>query len=269
MSHHVAARLALGAPVAVAAAGYWATMSPYSQLCGAFPFRSGASEGRPGRTVALTFDDGPHEPFTSQIAAYLDERGIKATFFQVGRCVERHPDTTRRLFASGHVIGNHSYAHQFSRCWSEGTMADELRLSQSVFEDTLGLSPALYRPPWLTRTPATLRMLHRAGLHPISGEFCHALEPLQPSPRRIARRALAKVRPGSIVIFHDGYDARGADRSSTVEAVKVVVDTLLSDGFSFTTVDDLLGLPAYMPQRRRGSPTTGVELDVGLPAPAG
>ena len=245
MSHRVVGRLAQGAPHALAAAGYWATMSPYSQLCGTFPFRADTSEGRRAKTVALTFDDGPNEPFTSQIAACLDDRGIKATFFQVGRCVERHPDTSRRLLASGHVIGNHSYAHRFGRCWSERSIADEVRLSQSVFRDVLGLEPALYRPPWLARTPATFRVLHDAGLHPVSGEFCHALEPLQPSSRHIARRALAKVRPGSIVIFHDGYDARGADRSSTVEAVKVVVDTLLHTGFSFSTVDDMLGIPAY------------------------
>ena len=143
------------------------------------------------------------------------------------------------------MIGNHSYAHRFGRCWSERSIADELRLSQSVFRNTLGLEPALFRPPWLARTPATFRVLRDAGLHPISGEFCHALEPVQPSSRRIARRALAKVRPGSIVIFHDGYDAKDADRSRTVEAVKVVVDTLLQDGFSFSTVDDLLGIPAY------------------------
>lgn len=245
MSNPVAGGLALGAPLALAAAGYWATMSPYSQLCGHFPVRADTSEGRPAKTVALTFDDGPNEPFTTQIAAFLDHRGIKATFFQVGRCVERHPDTSRRLAESGHVIGNHSYAHRFDRCWSEQSVADELRMSQMVFHDVLGLEPALYRPPWLARTPATLRKVRQAGLHPISGEFCHALEPLQPSPRHIARRTLAKVRPGSIVIFHDGYDAQGADRCSTVEAVKIVVETLIGEGFSFSTVDDLLGIPAY------------------------
>jgi peptidoglycan/xylan/chitin deacetylase (PgdA/CDA1 family) len=248
MSHHVVRRLALGAPLALAAAGYWTAMSPYSQVCGAFPFKADIPRGQRVKTVALTFDDGPNEPFTGQIAAFLDDRGIKATFFQVGRCVERHPDTSRRLAASGHVIGNHSYSHRFDRCWSEHTVADELRLSQSVFRGVLGLEPALYRPPWLARTPATLRMFRHSGLHPISGEFCHALEPFQPSSDRIARRALAKIRPGSIIIFHDGYDARGADRSSTVEAVGLVIDTLIRDGFSFSTVNDLLGIPAYLPQ---------------------
>jgi peptidoglycan-N-acetylglucosamine deacetylase len=238
-------RLIVGAPLAAVAAGYWTAMSPYSQLLGTFPYRAGTLSGLPAKTVALTFDDGPNEPFTSQIAAYLDHHDIKATFFQVGRCVQRRPEISRGLLAAGHVIGNHSHTHRFRRCWTEPDIADELRLSQRVFHDAIGREPALYRPPWLVRTPATFRVLEDAGLHAVSGEFCHALEPFQPSPQRIARRALAKVQPGRIVIFHDGYDATGADRTNTVEAVKIVVDSLIGDGYSFSTVDNLLGIPAY------------------------
>jgi peptidoglycan-N-acetylglucosamine deacetylase len=245
MTHSLVSRLALGAPLAAVAAGYWTAMSPYSQFLGTFPFRADPRAPQPAKTVALTFDDGPNEPFTSQIADFLDDRGIKATFFQVGRCVERHPDSTRRLLAAGHVIGNHSYNHRFDRCWTAPEIAAELRSAQSVFRHTIGREPALYRPPWLIRTPATFRLLEDAGLRPVSGEFCHALEPFQPSAQRIARRTLAKVRPGGIVIFHDGYDAKGADRTSTVEAVKIVVDTLIRDGYSFATVDHLLRTSAY------------------------
>ena len=63
--------------------------------------------------VALTFDDGPNEPYTSQIADILAATGIRGTFFQVGVCVQRHPETTRRLYEAGHVIGNHSFRHRF------------------------------------------------------------------------------------------------------------------------------------------------------------
>jgi peptidoglycan-N-acetylglucosamine deacetylase len=246
MSHRVAGRLALGVPLGLAAAGYWTSMSPYSQLWGRFPFRADGGDRARTKTVALTFDDGPNEPFTSQIADFLDHHAIKATFFQVGRCVERHPVVSRRLSETGHVIGNHSYAHRFDRCWSEAAVVQEVGRCQSVLRDTIGREPGLYRPPWLVRTPSTLRVLQQAGLHPVSGEFCHPLEPWQPSPERIARRALATIGPGSIVVFHDGYDAKGADRTSTVAAVRIVVDTLLRDGYAFSTVDDLLGTPAYL-----------------------
>ena len=230
---------------AVSATGYWAVMSPYSQLLGTFPYRATGDAMMGNKRVALTFDDGPNEPYTSQIGTYLDERDIKATFFQVGRCVERQPDASRALLAAGHIIGNHSYSHRFRRCWTARDLATELHRSQEVFRDHLDCQPALYRPPWLARTPATFRVLEAAGLSAVSGEFCHAFEPLQPSAERIARRALAKVRPGGIIIFHDGYDAKGAGRANTVAAVRIVVNALLQRGYSFVTVDQLISTNAY------------------------
>jgi peptidoglycan/xylan/chitin deacetylase (PgdA/CDA1 family) len=237
--------VAVGAS-AMLATGYWAAMSPYSQALGHFPYRAAGGFGSQ-KTVALTFDDGPNEPYTSQIAEYLDARNIQATFFQVGMCVERHPDTSQALLDAGHVIGNHSYAHRFGRSWRRADIAAEVERSQRLFRATIGVEPALFRPPWLARTPATFQVLQHAGLSAVSGEFCHALEPLQPSAHRIARRALAKARPGGILIFHDGYDARGAPRHNTVAAVKIVVETLSRRGYSFSTVDRLLGISAYSP----------------------
>jgi peptidoglycan/xylan/chitin deacetylase (PgdA/CDA1 family) len=72
----------------------------YSELLGAFPYR--ATNGNSG--IALTFDDGRNEPYTTQLAELLSSRGIRATFFQVASNVERFPDTTRALLEAGHVI---------------------------------------------------------------------------------------------------------------------------------------------------------------------
>lgn len=220
-------------------------MSPYSQALGAFPYRARATETAGAKTVALTFDDGPNEPYTSQIAALLEDRAIAATFFQVGRCVQRYPDVARALLLAGHVIGNHSYSHSFGRCWHRESIMNEVQRAQDVFGAVLGTQPALYRPPWLARTPALFDVLQKRSLQAVSGEFCHALEVMQSSPHRIARRALAKARPGAIIIFHDGYDAKGGNRASTVEAVEIVADHLLASGYRFATVDRLLGIPAY------------------------
>jgi peptidoglycan/xylan/chitin deacetylase (PgdA/CDA1 family) len=233
------AGLAAGAATAAGAA-YWIAMSPYSQALGPFPYRG--PSGR--RVVALTFDDGPNEPYTSQIADYLDHHGICATFFQVGQAVRRHPEVTTRLAAAGHVIGHHGHDHDFTRYLRRRTLAEDMELGLAVFAQ-LGIRPALYRPPWLLRIPALRPLLHRHGLQVVSGEFCHPLEVAQPSPERIARRTLATVRPGSIIIFHDGFDGKGGDRAATVAAVKLVVDQLRARGYGFVTVDRLLAVPAY------------------------
>jgi peptidoglycan/xylan/chitin deacetylase (PgdA/CDA1 family) len=241
-------RAVLGGTALIAAVSggcYWIFMSPYSQIQGEFPYRKAGDTGEEEKVVALTFDDGPNEPYTSQIAAFLDERGIKATFFQPGACVERYPEVTTSLARSGHVIGSHAYSHQFGRYLTLRSVRHEIEQSDAVFARHLGMLPALYRPPWLLRIPGVLEHVRNCSLQPVSGEFCHALEVFQPRPARIARRAVAKARPGSIIIFHDGFDARGGDRSQTVEAVKLTVNRLAGSGYRFTTVDNLLGVPAY------------------------
>jgi peptidoglycan/xylan/chitin deacetylase (PgdA/CDA1 family) len=233
----------LAGGAAALGAGYWLCMSPYSQLLGRFPYR-GPDGG--AKVVALTFDDGPNEPYTSQLADFLDERDIKATFFQVGRAVLRHPGVTRRLAASGHVIGNHGFTHEFTNYLHPHTLAVDVAKGQAALASA-GVRPALYRPPWLLRIPALAGILRRHGLQVVSGEFCHPLEVFQPRPGRLAAGALGKVRPGSIIIFHDGFDGHPGNRASTVAAAKRVVDRLSADGYRFTTVDRLLGLPAYQP----------------------
>jgi peptidoglycan/xylan/chitin deacetylase (PgdA/CDA1 family) len=226
--------------------GYWVFMSPYSQLFGRYPYRG----DRQDRVVALTFDDGPNEPYTSQIAEYLASKQIRATFFQVGKCVERYPETTARMSAAGHVIGNHSFAHEFHAYLRPGRLAREIAQTQDILRGRLGRTPALFRSPWLWRQPMLLRAVRRNSLAPVSGEFCHALEVFQPDGARIARRAIAKTKPGSILIFHDGFDARGGDRGETVRAVQLTTEELLRQGYRFVTIDELLGLPAYQEDPR-------------------
>lgn len=241
-------RTIVGPAVGAVGAAYWFMMSPYSQALGRFPYRGPGGE----RTVALTFDDGPNEPYTSQLADYLDEQDIRATFFQVGKAVQRHPEVTKRLVSAGHVVGLHGHTHEFAQYLRRRTLADELHRGMAAFAE-LGISPALYRPPWLLRIPALPELLQQHGLQVVSGEFCHLLEVAQPSPDRIAAQALRTTRPGSILIFHDGWDGKSADRASTVEAVRLLVPRLQAHGYTFTTADKLLGLPAYQSTTSAGS----------------
>jgi len=239
MHHRGLAWCSAGA--AVACGVYWACVSPRSQLLGSFPSRG----GRADRVVALTFDDGPNEPYTSQIGDLLAGENICATFFQVGRCTERHPATASRLIGQGHVIGNHSYSHRLARCIRPAAQRHETRRTQDLLAAAIGRRPALYRPPWLLRTPWLMTALRTSGLQPVSGVFCHAWEAFQPGAHRIARRALAKTRPGTILILHDGSDSRGGDRTQTVAAVELVVAELKSRGYRFVTVDQLLRIAPY------------------------
>jgi peptidoglycan/xylan/chitin deacetylase (PgdA/CDA1 family) len=222
-------------------AAYLSAFQPRSQVFGDFPWRGSTTE----KVVALTFDDGPNEPYTSRLLDVLDEREVRATFFQVGRCALRFPSATRRVVASGHVLGNHSYSHAFTRYVREPDQQREVRRAQEVLTDIAGVAPALYRPPWLCHWPWVLQTVREQHLQVVSGTFGHPLEVFQPPAPMMTAGAAAAVRPGSIMIFHDGREARGGPRDQSVAAIGPLIDRLRDDGYRFTTVDQLLGVPAY------------------------
>lgn len=197
------------------------------------------SESQP--RVALTFDDGPNEPWTSRLAAVLTARGVRGTFFQVGRAVRRDPESTCRLAAEGHVIGNHSWSHLWPKCWSARAMAAEIDRTQALCGELLGQAPTLYRPPWLLRTPGLGPLLERRGLRPVFGTFAHAGEPWQVPAGWTVRTALRRARPGAVLIFHDGFEGHGGPHRRSVDAVARTLDGLLERGWSCVTVPELAG----------------------------
>lgn len=231
-----------GAGIALAGLGYWTAFRPSSQVFGPFPSQGRAIEP----TIALTFDDGPNEPYTSRLLAVLAERDVRATFFMVGRCAERFPETVGAVVEAGHVLGNHSYSHSFSRYLTMPTQRTELQRCQDCLAAIAGVRPGLYRPPWLCHWPWVLASVRAAGLQAVSGRFGHPLEIFQPAAGRIAAAAAKVARPGRILIFHDGFDARGGGRNETVAAVGPLIDTLRGRGYRFTTVDEVLGVPPYL-----------------------
>ena len=240
--HPAAGAAAAVASVTALALAYRAGFGSRSQRFGPFPYRGDTDEP----VVALTFDDGPNEPWTSRLLDVLGEREVPGTFFQVGRCAERHPDVTRRVVAEGHVLGNHSLSHAFGRYLSDPRQTAEIRGGQQVLHAVAGVRPLLYRPPWLCHWPWVLDGVARSGSSVVSGTFGHPLEVFQPPASRLAAGAARRAAPGTMLILHDGREARGGPRAQTVGAVGPLVDRLRARGYRFTTVDRLLGVPAYL-----------------------
>jgi peptidoglycan/xylan/chitin deacetylase (PgdA/CDA1 family) len=190
--------------------------------------------------VALTFDDGPNEPYTSQIVDLMSEQGVVGTFFQVGRCVERHPGSTRAIAAAGHLIGNHGYSHRFWHYAAEPSLRGEIARTQQVLGDELGAEPTFFRPPWLFHPPALLRAAASFGLTVVSGSFAYPWEVLQPPAPRMVRHVVNRVQSGAIIIFHDGFDGRGGYRGTTVDAVRLTIEELSGAGYRFVRLDSFL-----------------------------
>jgi peptidoglycan/xylan/chitin deacetylase (PgdA/CDA1 family) len=232
---------ALGAIAVIFGILSYAYFTPTAQVFGQTYDRVASSQ----KTVALTFDDGPNEPYTSQILDILDSYGVKATFFTIGQNVEYYPDVARRIVAEGHVLGNHSYTHQ---AFAEFDVPDysELDSAQEAIYRITGVKPHLFRPPYGRKTPWELEYVKKKGLVVVTWSDS-ANDPHRPPPQTIETRILQRVRPGAIILLHDGNMTKhGSDQSRTVAALPKIIESLREQDYTFVTISELLQVPPYM-----------------------
>jgi peptidoglycan-N-acetylglucosamine deacetylase len=190
------------------------------------------------RSVALTFDDGPNPDATPAILAALHARGVRATFFILGRHAEQWPELVKRVAEEGHAIGNHGYFHRKLHFKSPAYVRNDLTLGTQAIERAAGVRPRFFRAPHGFRSPWVTTIARSLGQRTVGWSF-GVWDSDRPGADVIASRVLAKTKPGSILLLHDGdgYDPRG-DRRQTAQAVPVIVDRLLDQGFRFELLDD-------------------------------
>jgi len=207
-------------------------------------FGSQVSHGpRDVREVAITFDDGPDDPYTLRVARILDEHRAKGTFFMVGKALDRRPDIARALRADGHLLGNHSYQHDSWR-WLDPRYP-ELERTQQAFRRHLGICPTFYRAPHGQHTPLLAHVVGDKGMTMIGWEVS-AGDWKTKDARLVARRILDGVKPGSIIVLHDGLDGSvTADRSVLVRAVPLILDGLERRHLRPVRLDAMLGERGY------------------------
>jgi peptidoglycan/xylan/chitin deacetylase (PgdA/CDA1 family) len=207
----------------------------------------------PEKMVALTFDDGPNEPYTSQILDLLEQYDVKATFFVVGKNVELYPDTAKRIADEGHVLGNHTYKHNANHALIDDGGA-EIKRAQVAIRTVSGVEPHLYRPPHGKKSPWEAEYLKEQNLVEVTwsvqaNEAHRELVFDKPVPEEVANDILKQVKPGKIILMHDGYGTNHndvkSDKSLTVKALPLIIEELQSQGYSFVTVSELLNIPAY------------------------
>lgn len=196
--------------------------------------------------IALTFDDGPNEPYTSRVLGVLEQYGVKATFFVIGQNVQRHPEVCRRIATTGNVVGNHSYHHHKSLCLRLGrAITREIEMSHQAIHECTGFEPKLFRPPHGFRTPWLMRTVHRLGYTVVTWDNMTGDWRANTSVDEIVRVIVRRAKPGSVIVLHDGRDTRpGYDRSQMLQALPQIIDILRQRGFDFVTIPELLGLEA-------------------------
>jgi peptidoglycan-N-acetylglucosamine deacetylase len=190
-----------------------------------------------GKRVALTFDDGPNPNATPLILDALGERGVKATFFILGRHAERWPELVERVAREGHAIGNHGYHHRKLHFKSPSYVRTDLTLGTEAIVRVSGVTPKVFRAPHGFRSPWVTPIARSLGQRTVGWSF-GVWDSDRPGVDVITQRILDGAKPGSILLLHDGdgYDPEG-NRVQTAHAVPQIVDRMLDQGFGFHLLD--------------------------------
>lgn len=210
-------------------------LSPRSQFCGP-AFTHG---NRHGKQVSLTFDDGPNEPYTGQILDILQARGVKATFFLIGQNAEHFPDSVRREVAMGMEIGNHSFSHANVIQEDSKSLLWQITKTQETLSRISGVEPKWFRPPHGFRDFRLFPVTRRCELS-VAEWNNMPRDWTCPGTEVIVKRVLQKLKPGDIVLLHDGASVQvGGDRSQTVRALPAILDGIAARGLQPVTLTEL------------------------------
>jgi peptidoglycan/xylan/chitin deacetylase (PgdA/CDA1 family) len=190
--------------------------------------------------VALTFDDGPNEPYTSQILSVLKDYNVHATFFMMGENVKLYPDSARAIVRAGHAIGNHSYSHRDLVLETNSGVRQEISRTDDMIYQTTGQKPNLFRPPYGNENFLTRRQSTRTG-HVMVEWNVSAQDWTKPGANQIVASVMQQVHNGSIILLHDGNKwHHGSDRSQTVAALPQLITQLRLQGYELVTVPEIL-----------------------------
>lgn len=212
------------------------------------------------KVVALTFDDGPWKGTTQQVLDILKQNSIKATFYFVGQAIQENPEMAKKVVEEGHAVGNHTWQHLMDDM-DAATAAQELgNAARLIYEATGGVRTYLMRPPGGNLTGELANYAKQQGymvtMWSADSHDYYVSAPL------IVDNVLSNVKPGGIVLMHDG----GGDRSATVEALPQIISTLQRQGYKFVTVPELMELQAKWAAQQPLTPVPGAETTPAIPS---
>ena len=213
-----AALLALSAPAAV-------TASNTRQL----PIYS---VERDQKMVALSFDAAWGNEDTQTLIDILGKYDVKVTFFVVGQWVDKYPESVKALFEAGHEVMNHSNDHAHFNTLSAGQIAENINACADKIEAVTGVRPTLFRPPYGEYDDHVIAAVRALGVEPIQWDV-DSLDWKDLSAGEIYERVTSRVRPGSIILFHNAA-------LHTPETLEDIVKFLISEGYTIVPISQLI-----------------------------
>ena len=205
---------------------------PQMQFFGLFICRGPNASKR----VAITFDDGPDPRSTPALLDFLRDTKVEAAFFCVGQRVAANQELAARIVREGHLLENHSYAHSnATNFFTVARLKADLTLAQTAIQQATGIVPQMFRPPVGLSNPRTFRVARALGLAVI-GWTTGGLDTMTTDPERIVRRIVRRLKPGAIILLHDG----GIPAERLVATLKLLLDRLRMLGYEVVRLDRVL-----------------------------
>ena len=228
--------LALGAVAASHAPLLYGTLRANSRLFGPVATRFAPA----GDEVWLTIDDGPHREDTPRILDLLDAAAARATFFVRGDRARAHPELIAKIHARGHQLGNHTFSHPQATCWClpPRRAAQEIASCNEALCEITGESPRLFRAPVGMANPFMHREARANGLRMI-GWSARGFDGVvaRAEPARVVRRIFAGLRPGAIVLLHEGRVGRNGEPLN-VRGLQLLLEGLSQRGWRCVLPND-------------------------------
>ncbi|MBL4586099.1 MAG: polysaccharide deacetylase family protein [Flavobacteriales bacterium] len=185
--------------------------------------------------VSFTFDDGPHPIITQQILQVLKEENVKATFFCIGKNAGKYPEIVRQIVAEGHVVGNHTYKHDyvFSKAAAEKQIVDGAQAIQKI----IGKKPVYFRPPFGVMTPEIAKAAKKANCAIIGWDLRSQDGNIRTTKATI-NRVKAHLKKSTLLLFHD-------TNPTTPEALREIIHLCRKNGMEIVSLSSMCGIDPY------------------------
>ncbi|WP_299887251.1 polysaccharide deacetylase family protein [uncultured Lacinutrix sp.] len=188
--------------------------------------------------VAITFDDGPNEEYTSLVLELLKKYNAKATFFCIGNKIEKYPELFNVIISQGHTVGNHTYSHAKGfGFFSTKQVLSELSKTNSIVKQNCGLEMKLYRPAFGVTNPQIGRAIKKLNMQSI-GWNNRSFDTSILSADFIIQKITRKLQKGDIILLHDSS-------TKTLVVLEQLLLFLHERNIESVTIDTLLDIKAY------------------------
>lgn len=188
------------------------------------------------KKIALTFDDGPNEN-TLLLLDILKKHHAKATFFCIGKNIEKHPEILKKIVGEGHLVGNHSYSHSpFFDFYRKNRLVAEIQKTDGLIAKITGKKATFFRPPYGVTNPSISRAIE-VTKHQVIGWNIRSLDGILKNEKIIFARIIKRIAPGGIVLLHD-----------TKHSARILEQLMLYleiNNYKVVSVEELLKMKAY------------------------